>query len=68
MKKSKIMICILLVCLFLTVTFTACFSSSSSSSEKVYTCGYCGKQMKGSYYDYIDGNYACRSCSKSHRD
>ncbi len=42
--------------------------STSSSSDQVYTCGYCGKEMKGGYYDYINGNYACRSCSKKYRD
>ncbi len=42
--------------------------TSSGSSKQVYTCGYCGREMKGGYYDYINGKYACRSCSKKYRD
>ena len=43
-------------------------SSSNSHSSNTYVCGYCGKQMNGGYYDYINGKYACSSCSKKYRD
>lgn len=43
-------------------------SGSSSTSSQTYSCGFCGKTMNGGYYDYIEGKYACRSCSKTHRN
>lgn len=62
MKKR--FFCILLV-LVMMLSLVAC--TGGSSSKETYTCGYCGKKMTGAYYDYINGNYACRTCSKERR-
>ena len=68
-KKSKktwaVILCMIILLEMLSFCALGCSSpSSGSSSQKTYTCGYCGKTMKGGYYDYINGKYACRSCSK----
>lgn len=55
-------IALVFVMLIVSMTFlTAC------DDGKDYTCGYCGTEM-GHYYDYIDGEYTCYSCSKALRD
>ena len=60
--------------LFVILLFAFCAIPSDSSSSSAnthgttYTCGYCGKQMKGGYYDYFDNKYACYDCSKKYRE
>ena len=63
--KRFIAILLVIVCLFSLIgMLTAC---SSSSSSKTYTCGYCGRKMQGADWDYVNGRYACRTCSKAIR-
>ncbi len=57
---SVILLIAMMLCMF---SFAGC----GSSNKKTYKCAYCGHVMKGAYYDYIDGRYACRSCSKALR-
>lgn len=67
-KVWTMLIIWIMVMLFF-ITFSCSSSSSSStsrSSSKAYTCDYCGKKMNH-YYDYFNGKYACRECSKKYR-
>lgn len=53
---KRVVVCILLT--VIATLFTGCFDDG-----KDYECGYCGEKMSH-YYDYIDGEYTCYSCSK----
>ena len=62
--KRFIALLLIIVCLFsLMGMLTACGGSSET-----YTCGYCGHKMHGAYWDYINGRYTCRTCSKALRN
>lgn len=58
-RKSKI--------IFMALVISTMFLLTACDDGKDYTCGYCGREM-GHYYDYVDGEYTCYSCSKALRD
>ena len=64
---TKTLCLVLILVMFSLCAVGSSSSSGSSSSKPKYTCGYCGKTMSGGYYDYFNGKYACRDCSKKYR-
>lgn len=58
-KKTKIIFAVFIISVV--CVFTAC------NDGRDYTCGYCGREMEH-YYDYINGEYTCYSCSKALRN
>lgn len=72
---TTISLIISIIIILFALCFSCCSSDSSSTSHNSttynndisYTCGYCFREMDDGYYDYINGKYACRWCSKELR-